>query len=711
MEKVIPISKASLSETDHMLLYNISDKSIENAKISLLSNHEKKLTKSLYYVSPYTLDLIKSRVFFVKYNCYLVLCGIYSVNYKYYKIDADTKIEHEVFDYLLYSNEDGFYFLRGCSAPLVYSDYAKCTSPVIYLETRTDRKLLTYGAIYQQTDFLHTYAIYNQARILPNERHRYDIHVFKDTFETIHVSNATLFFDLPMTNGHFIYTKEKELIRWKTYSKLVDIYTNKKISILENCEYGYPYKYETTLSCVMSSYENPSFPISDSDHIYFYINKNSTVAYDVVMTCIEKYGNITRMDNLFKEDSSVNYIVRFSKKDTPQDIINFVFGVICKSNSIYPVIMGCPLHAVVELLCSDCDKNPYALPPHSIDELSANNVVNYIRKKFVDLSNSQIVHMLGKTYGMYAIATIGDKCDMYVSSESLCCTYLPSSIEAIIGEKIDGTYVRKLSSSTISTKWKSEYFLFRTIFAYFPNCIMHYHTTWLGSQHIDIFIPNLMVGIEYQGSQHYKSSKFFGGDSAFNKQQLLDSKKKILCKDNNVLLIEWPYDLPICAINLIVKLLEIGITDIPTPNPFLEPPSEEQIDETKSILRICQFTLDGKFINSFLAYDDASVVTGISKTAIQKAVYGYHKSAGNYQWRRMKEMDASQNIAPILEPSNSNLNKAVIQMSTDGEIVAEYASIGKAEKATGINRKSIRCVILGTQKTAGGYYWIEKSSI
>ena len=48
MEKVIPIRKASLSETDHMLLYNISDKSIENAKISLLSNHEKKL------INPYT---------------------------------------------------------------------------------------------------------------------------------------------------------------------------------------------------------------------------------------------------------------------------------------------------------------------------------------------------------------------------------------------------------------------------------------------------------------------------------------------------------------------------------------------------------------------------------------------------------------------------------------------------------------------------------
>lgn len=50
---------------------------------------------------------------------------------------------------------------------------------------------------------------------------------------------------------------------------------------------------------------------------------------------------------------------------------------------------------------------------------------------------------------------------------------------------------------------------------YFPNVIYHYHPEFLKSrtsyQHIDYFIPNLNVGIEYQGAQHFRSIERFGG--------------------------------------------------------------------------------------------------------------------------------------------------------------------------------------------------------
>ena len=68
--------------------------------------------------------------------------------------------------------------------------------------------------------------------------------------------------------------------------------------------------------------------------------------------------------------------------------------------------------------------------------------------------------------------------------------------------------------------------------------IHHWRPKWLGRQHIDIGIPELSIGIEYQGKQHDKPIEFFGGEEAFIKGQERDKRKKRLCLDNNLKLIE-----------------------------------------------------------------------------------------------------------------------------------------------------------------------------
>lgn len=68
--------------------------------------------------------------------------------------------------------------------------------------------------------------------------------------------------------------------------------------------------------------------------------------------------------------------------------------------------------------------------------------------------------------------------------------------------------------------------------------IHHWRPKWLGRQHIDIGIPELKIGIEYQGKQHDKPIDFFGGEEAFIKGQERDKRKKQLCKENNIHLIE-----------------------------------------------------------------------------------------------------------------------------------------------------------------------------
>jgi len=72
--------------------------------------------------------------------------------------------------------------------------------------------------------------------------------------------------------------------------------------------------------------------------------------------------------------------------------------------------------------------------------------------------------------------------------------------------------------------------------------IHHAHPPFLGRQELDVYIPSLKLGIEYQGRQHYDPVEFFGGEEGLRYRQELDAKKRMLCKENNILLIEFKYD-------------------------------------------------------------------------------------------------------------------------------------------------------------------------
>ena len=54
--------------------------------------------------------------------------------------------------------------------------------------------------------------------------------------------------------------------------------------------------------------------------------------------------------------------------------------------------------------------------------------------------------------------------------------------------------------------------------------------------------------------------------------------------------------------------------------------------------------------------------------------------------------------------------RPLIQLTLDGQVVAEYLSIAHASRALNISRRSISCAMTGAQKTAGGYKWVEKET-
>lgn len=102
---------------------------------------------------------------------------------------------------------------------------------------------------------------------------------------------------------------------------------------------------------------------------------------------------------------------------------------------------------------------------------------------------------------------------------------------------------RLTADGTIRSKWKHELSLFQTVRTLYPDTLYQHRPAWLGRQSLDLYIPSLRTTLEYQGIQHYRPVPFFGGEEALEQRRSLDERKKRLCSENGVRLIEWPYSL------------------------------------------------------------------------------------------------------------------------------------------------------------------------
>lgn len=88
----------------------------------------------------------------------------------------------------------------------------------------------------------------------------------------------------------------------------------------------------------------------------------------------------------------------------------------------------------------------------------------------------------------------------------------------------------------IGEGWISETMLFKTLKKIFPGYKVMHHakTEWLSRMHLDVFIPDLKIAFEYQGTQHSNPIEYFGGEEAFEKLKKRDEEKSNLCNKNGV---------------------------------------------------------------------------------------------------------------------------------------------------------------------------------
>jgi hypothetical protein len=125
----------------------------------------------------------------------------------------------------------------------------------------------------------------------------------------------------------------------------------------------------------------------------------------------------------------------------------------------------------------------------------------------------------------------------------------------LILKKSEDLYRETIGMPKVGEGWINETELFYRITDYFKSeeVIHHASPKWLGRQHLDIYLPKLNIGIEYQGAQHYEPIEFFGGQEAFERTLERDERKKQLCEKHNCMLIyaDKGYDL-----NEIIRKIE-----------------------------------------------------------------------------------------------------------------------------------------------------------
>lgn len=72
--------------------------------------------------------------------------------------------------------------------------------------------------------------------------------------------------------------------------------------------------------------------------------------------------------------------------------------------------------------------------------------------------------------------------------------------------------------------------------------IRHARPSFLQRQHLDIYIPELKLAIEYQGEQHFKPIDFWGGLEALEASQRRDEKKRKVCENHGIQVIYFSYE-------------------------------------------------------------------------------------------------------------------------------------------------------------------------
>jgi hypothetical protein len=106
-----------------------------------------------------------------------------------------------------------------------------------------------------------------------------------------------------------------------------------------------------------------------------------------------------------------------------------------------------------------------------------------------------------------------------------------------------------------------EQVLYETVCGIFGggNVIRRYRGKELEGLELDIYVPSLRLGIEYQGQQHTNELRHWHGKRGFEMQLQRDARKRLICKDLGIRLLYFGPDDGIDSVSVITAFRRNGI--------------------------------------------------------------------------------------------------------------------------------------------------------
>lgn len=170
------------------------------------------------------------------------------------------------------------------------------------------------------------------------------------------------------------------------------------------------------------------------------------------------------------------------------------------------------------------------------------HTISYLLEKGIDVSSTH--------YSPEFFDTINK---LFLLSKEYSFPY-PKDIEQqvkqyqkFIDDTIENQVRAEFGYKPIGEHWVSETILLNIVKGLYPNndVLFHFRPQWLFGLEIDIFVPDLKLGFEYQGIQHFKAVKHWGGQSQLEKQREHDKRKAKICLEKGINLITVNYDEPL----------------------------------------------------------------------------------------------------------------------------------------------------------------------
>lgn len=380
---------------------------------------------------------------------------------------------------------------------------------------------------------------------------------------------------------------------WNNKTCLLDIYTNELSE--SKIQYRLPsYNFEDTFtninidlnSNLISEHakqiikENLENKTKYTDFKRIYVKKNYMKNNTVLLQYLEDLNTLKKMDNEFEEDKTENYFAEIQWDEKEKiEFIEYIESLdnTCKGINQYSYnIFDFSLTGIVNSLFSDLEVKTQIIELIQKEELlkvedktkldniidkilrrSGNNqdidIYDNIRTKLMNkykANRLELLLILISKYGEEHVLELNKMKNMKIERTPFYHMYY--LFEGVNNKKKFDEIVTDLNFPEI--RWKSEYLMFQLVKSYFKDAVFQYKSDIFGKQSLDVYIPNIKLGFEYQGLQHYEAIDIFGGQKHFETQMKNDKKKKEICISNNIKLIEWKYNEPINKIVLDRKL-------------------------------------------------------------------------------------------------------------------------------------------------------------